>query len=37
MTLLLKTDDNPGETTWEVVNSAGELFNLGGHIPIQTK
>ena len=30
MTLLLKTDDNPGETTWEVVNSAGDIVQSGG-------
>lgn len=30
MSLLLKTDDNPGETTWEVINSAGDVIQSGG-------
>jgi hypothetical protein len=30
MKLLLKTDNNPGETTWEVINSSGEVIQEGG-------
>ena len=30
MTLLLKTDANPQETTWEVVSSSGEVIQEGG-------
>lgn len=28
--LILRTDDNPGETTWELKNSAGEVLYAGG-------
>jgi len=28
--LLLRTDNNPTETTWEIVNSAGEVIHSGG-------
>lgn len=28
--LLLRTDNNPSETTWEIVNSAGEVVHAGG-------
>lgn len=28
--LLLRTDNNPAETTWEIVNSAGEVIHSGG-------
>jgi hypothetical protein len=30
MILLLKTDNNPGETTWEVLNSQGDVVQAGG-------
>jgi hypothetical protein len=28
--LILRTDDNPGETTWELLNTAGEVLFQGG-------
>lgn len=28
--LILRTDDHPGETTWELLNSAGEVLYQGG-------
>lgn len=28
--LILRTDNNPGETTWELKNSAGEILDSGG-------
>ncbi len=28
--LIMRTDQNPGETTWELKNSAGDVLNSGG-------
>jgi hypothetical protein len=28
--LMIKTDNNPGQTTWEILNSAGEVVHSGG-------
>jgi hypothetical protein len=30
ISLILRTDENPGETTWELLNSAGDVLYSGG-------